>query len=225
MSDPDDTDLHGWQLAFLLLFFVGVGGGLYLIGWLARPSFLYDHPFACPAIAGFLCYPARFLAERFGWWNRLEVRRQARRQRPVRRGREIAVRVVRVVVGLPIAVGSLAILPLGILDSRRDVQLVAAGPVQTVKVVEVERDRWSKGAEIVVKVARPGDGVAVELGGGDELDPLPAVGDEVDVVIDPSDPSYVLAAAVDWAMPWWAYLIGAVITLACLAMGWWIAFF
>ncbi len=71
MSDPDD-DLHGRQLLLLLLFFGTVGGGLYFLGWLTRPSTLSEAPLLCFAIAGGACYPARWLAERFAWWKRLE---------------------------------------------------------------------------------------------------------------------------------------------------------
>jgi hypothetical protein len=42
VSDTEDDDLHGRQLVLLLLFFGTVGGGLYLLGWLTRPGFLYD---------------------------------------------------------------------------------------------------------------------------------------------------------------------------------------
>jgi hypothetical protein len=60
--------------------------------------------------------------------------------------------------------------------------------------------------------------------GGDELDPVPAVGDRIDVVVDPEDPAYVVAATVDWSTPWWAWLLGAAITVLCLWMGVVIAF-
>jgi len=96
MSTPDD-DLHGWQAVFLLVFFGAAGGGLYLVGWLTRPSFLYDNPLVCAAIAGGACFPARFLAERFAWWNRLEQRRQARRDRLLKRALADARRRARTV--------------------------------------------------------------------------------------------------------------------------------
>lgn len=83
-----DDDLHGRQLVLLLLFFGTVGGGLYFLGWLTRPSFLYDSPTACAAIAGFACYPARWLVEQFEWWNRLEQptkRTRDRRDRALKR--------------------------------------------------------------------------------------------------------------------------------------------
>lgn len=49
----------------------------------------------------------------------------------------------------------------------------------------VQEDKWSKYDDVTVKVRRPGDGVAVELDGGNELDPVPAPGDRIDVVVDP----------------------------------------
>ncbi|MFK4087851.1 hypothetical protein ACI2LF_27320 [Kribbella sp. NPDC020789] len=230
MSDSDD-DLYGVQLVLLLVFFGAVGGGLYLISWLTRPGFLYDHPIACAAIAGFLCYPARFLAERFAWWNRLEERRQARAKRraarpsrPASRARRIAGRIVRVVIGLPILLVSLAFVPDVILSSRDDVRLIEAGPVQSARVVEVKVDRWSDDGTVTVKVARPGDGVPIELDGGDQLEPTPVVGDQVDVVVDPDDPSYILAAAVDQGMPWWSYPLVIGLALIGLAFGWFTAF-
>ncbi|GAB3932134.1 hypothetical protein GCM10029976_037610 [Kribbella albertanoniae] len=225
MSEGDDGNLHGWQLVILLVFFNLVAGLLYLASWLTRPNFLYDGPMLCAAIAGGLCYPARWLVERADWWKRLEIRRveRAANAHPVR---DRVLRGLRIVVGLPIAVGSLAILPVGISSARDDQRLVAAGPVQSAEVVSVavEEDRWSTYDDMIVKVARPGDGVPVELSGGDELDPLPRVGDRVNVVVDPSDPSYVLAAGVDWRTPWWAYLLGVVLTLLMLGLGLTIAF-
>jgi hypothetical protein len=83
-----NDDLHGRQLVLLLLFFGAVGGGLYFLGWLTRPSFFYDNPIACAAIAGGACYPARWLVEQFAWWERLEQptrRTAARRDRARRR--------------------------------------------------------------------------------------------------------------------------------------------
>jgi hypothetical protein len=65
----NDDDLHGRQLVLLLLFFGTVGGGLYFLGRLTQPSFFYDNPLVCAAIAGGACYPARFLVERFDWWK------------------------------------------------------------------------------------------------------------------------------------------------------------
>ncbi|WP_410790370.1 hypothetical protein [Kribbella sp. C-35] len=241
MSDPDD-DLHGRQLLLLLLFFGTVGGGLYLLGWLTRPSFLYDNPLVCAAIAGGACYPARFLAERFAWWNRLEERRQVRREQRLKgaladarhRARtgsrrrigwaEGLIRAGRLLVGVPIALGSLAILPLGIAAGNHNQRLVAEGPVLHAVVVSVEEDNWSKYGDVTVKVARPGNGMPVEVDGGNELDPVPAVGDRIDVVDDPENPEYMVAAAVDWSTPWWAWPLGVVITLLCLGMGLAIAF-
>jgi len=241
MSTPDD-DLHGWQAVFLLVFFGAAGGGLYLVGWLTRPSFLYDNPLVCAAIAGGACFPARFLAERFAWWNRLEQRRQARRDRLLKRAladarrrartgsrrrigwAEGLIRAGRILVGVPIALGSLAIVPLGIAAGNDNQQLVADGPVRQAVVVSVEEDKWSKYDDVIVKVARPGDGVPVEMDGGNDLDPRPAVGDRIDVVADPADPSYLIAAAVDWSTPWWAWPLGIIISLLCLWMGVAIAF-
>ena len=98
MSDPDD-DLHGRQLVLLLIFFATIGGGLYFLGWLTGPSFLYNNPILCAAIAGAACYPARFLVERFEWWKRLEEptrRTIARRERAHQRAlaREAAERLL-----------------------------------------------------------------------------------------------------------------------------------
>jgi hypothetical protein len=89
VSDPDD-DLHGRQLLLLLLFFGTVGGGLYFLGWLTRPSTLSEAPLLCFAIAGGACYPARWMAEQFAWWKRLEEPTrwtQARRERARERDR------------------------------------------------------------------------------------------------------------------------------------------
>ena len=44
---------------------------------------------------------------------------------------------------------------------------------------------------------------------------MPAVGDRVDVVVDPDDPSYVLAADVDWDMHWYWYVLIVVVALVC----------
>ncbi|HWD77623.1 MAG TPA: DUF3592 domain-containing protein [Kribbella sp.] len=243
MSSPDD-DLHGRQLVLMLLFFGAVGGGLYLIGWLTRPSWLYDNPLACGLIAGGACYPARWLAEQFAWWKRLEAptkRTQARRDRAMSRELakartsraarrpwptplEVLVRAARVLVGVPIALGSLAIVPLGFLSGQDNQHLVANGPVQQAVVVSVTEDKWAKDHEVIVKVARPGDGVKVEVDGGNELKPEPAVGDRIDVVVDPDDPSNVVAARVDWSMPWWAWPLGIVLSLVMLGIGLAIAF-
>ncbi|HEY3510580.1 DUF3592 domain-containing protein [Kribbella sp. NPDC051137] len=243
MSSRDD-DLHGRQLILLLLFFCTVGGGLYLVGWLTRPSWLYDNPLACGMIAGGACIPAHGLVENFGWWKRLEPptkRTQTRRDRAVSRAlasaraardgrrrrlgwRTVVLRAARVLVGVPIALGSLAILPLGFLSGQDNQQLIAHGPVQQAVVVSVTEDKWSRSREVTVKVARPGDGVAVEVDGGDELDPEPAVGDRIDVVVDSEDPSNVVAAQVDWSMPWWAWPFAIVVSLVILAVGLGIAF-
>jgi len=67
----DDYYLHGRQLAVLLAFFGSVCGLLVLIGWFTRPSILWDTPELDAAIAGFACYPARFLVENRPWWRRL----------------------------------------------------------------------------------------------------------------------------------------------------------
>ena len=127
-------------------------------------------------------------------------------------------------IGVPIALGSLAIVPLGIAAGNDNQQLVADGPVRQAVVVSVEEDKWSKYDDVIVKVARPGDGVPVEVDGGNDLDPRPAVGDRIDVVADPADPSYLIAAAVDWSTPWWAWPLGIIISLLCLWMGVAIAF-
>jgi hypothetical protein len=103
-------------------------------------------------------------------------------------------------------------------------ELIAKGPIQQAMVVSVEEDRWSEYDDLIVKVARPGDGGVVELDGGNELDPVPAPGDRVDVVVDPEDSSNVVAAAVDWSTPWWAYPLGVILTLLCCGLGLAIAF-
>lgn len=223
MSEEDDDDLHGWQLVLLLVFFAGISGLLYLVGWLSRPSFLSENPLVCGAVAGALCYPARWLVERAGWWKRLELRRIERAQRahPVRAR---LVRGLRIAVGVPLAVGAVAMVPVGISSARHDQRLIAAGPVQLAPVVSVEEDRWSKYDDVIVKIARPGDAVPVELSGGNELDPLPQVGDQVQVVVDPTDPSYVLAAGIDWGTPWWFYLLGVGLALLLAGIGLTIAF-
>lgn len=256
MSSLDD-DLLGRQQVLLLVFFVAVGGGLYIVGWFTRPSFLYDNPLVCAAIAGGACYPARWLAELFPWWKRLgepsertEDRRERARQRDLAEARETAalrrsegvdgkhrrvgrrriglgevlIRAVRVLVGVPIALGSLAILPLGISAGHYNQRLVADGPVLQAVVVSVEEDKWSKYHDVTVKVADPAGGAPVEVDGGNDLDPVPAVGDRIDVVDDPENPEYVVAVAVDWSTPWWAWPLGVVITLLCLGMGLAIAF-
>jgi hypothetical protein len=226
VTDPDD-DLHGRQVVLLLLFFGTVAGGLYLLGWLTRPSFFYDNPLVCGAIAGGACFPAHLLVERFEWFRRLGRPRRWEKKRPpgwVADWGPRLLRAVRVVVGLPIAVGSLAILPLGLSSAHDNQQLVADGPVRQAVVVSVDEDKWAKYGALIVKVANPVDGTVVEVDGGNDLEPVPAPGDRIDVVVDPDDPTIVIAAAVDWSTPWWAYPLGIVITIGCLALGVWIAF-
>ncbi|HZX08829.1 DUF3592 domain-containing protein [Kribbella sp.] len=239
-----DDDLHGRQQALLLLYFVTVSAGLYFLGWLTRPSFLYDNPLVCGVIAGGTCYPARWLVERFSWWKRLEAptrRTQARRDRALSRAlataraarhggrrrigwREVLIRAGRVLVGVPMALGSLAILPLGISADRDNQHLIAEAPVRQAVVVSVEEDKWSRSGEVTVKVAHPSDGAAVEVDGGDQLNPEPTVGDRIDVVVDPADPSNVVSAAVDWSTPWWAWPFMIFLSLVLLAIGLAIAF-
>ncbi len=248
MSDPDD-DLHGRQLLLLLLFFGTVGGGLYLLGWLTRPSTLSEAPLLCFAIAGGACYPARWLAERFEWWNRLaqptrwtQARRERARERDRADAREAAARrraaeaagveltggrhsrmrrrfdwttLVMRIVGVPLVLGSLAIIPLGISAGLSDQRLVRSEPVRQAVVLKVEEDTWSRFHDLTITIARPGDGAPTELSGGSDLDPVPAVGDRVDVVVDPDDPSYVLAADVDWDMHWYWYVLIVVVALVC----------
>ncbi|WP_328997449.1 hypothetical protein OHA18_23630 [Kribbella sp. NBC_00709] len=244
MSD----DLHGRQLALLLLFFGTVGGGLYFLGWLTRPSTLYDAPLLCFAIAGGACFPARFLAELFDWWKRLaeptrwtQARRERARERERAEAREAAARrraaeadgvelaggrhsrqrrfdwftLVRRVVGVPLVLGSLAIIPLGISSGLSDERLARSGQVRPAVVLSVTEDKWTRSREVTITIARPGDGVPVELTGGDDLDTVPAVGDQVDVIVDPDDPSYVIAADVDWDMHWYWYIVPVVIGLIC----------
>jgi hypothetical protein len=93
--------------------------------------------------------------------------------------------------------------------------LARSGQVQQAAVLSVEQDKWSKGQDVIVTVARPGDGAPVEVSGGDELDPEPKVGDRIDVIVDPDDPAYVLAADVDWDMHWYWYVFAVVLGLIC----------
>lgn len=103
MSDSND-DLEGRQLVLLLVFFVTVGAGLFLIGWLTRLDFLAD-PVTCAAIAGTACFPARFLAERFSWWSKLapyttRVTAEPDTQRALRRvRRQVLKDRIRIVFG------------------------------------------------------------------------------------------------------------------------------
>lgn len=247
MSD----DLHGRQLLVLLLFFGSVGGGLYFLGWLTRPSALYDAPLLCFAIAGGACFPARWLAELFEWWKRLaeptrwtQARRERARARDRAEAREAAARrraaeangadpagarhsgrrrfdwftLVRRIVGVPLVLGSLAIIPVGISGGLDDQRLARSGQVREAVVLSVDRDKWSRGDDLTVTIARPDDGTPVELNGGGDLDPVPAAGDRVDVIVDPDDPSYVLAADVDWEMHWYWYVLAVVIGLLCAGL-------
>jgi hypothetical protein len=230
MSDSND-DLEGWQLVLLLVFFCTVGSGLYLIGWLMRPSFLWDQPLVCAAIAGAACYPGRFLVERFSWWKGLEERRERRHRHRERVSTDrvrgvwpVVVRGLRVVVGVPICLASLAILPLGISAGHENENLVKNGPIQQAVVVSVEEDKWSKYDDVTVKVARPGDGEAIELDGGNDLDPRPKKGDRLDVVVDPEDPTIIISATLDWSTPWWAYPVMLILTAILFAIGLAIAF-
>ncbi|MEU4393637.1 hypothetical protein [Kribbella sp. NPDC023855] len=124
-------------------------------------------------------------------------------------------RVLRRTVGGLLVLASLAIIPIGISAGRYDERLARAVPVQQAVVVSVEEVKWSKYDDVTIKIARPGDGVAVELIGGNDLDPRPAVGDRIGVIVDPEDSEYILAADVDWEMHWYWYLLGVVIGLLC----------
>lgn len=223
-----EDDLHGRQLLILLVFFTSSGGLLYLIGWLTRPNFLFENPLICAAIAGAACYPARFLVEKRTWWKNLTKPRPVR---PLgRRARRAAdhglgvLAVLRRIIGVVLALGSLAILPLGIWAVRDNQRLVEAGPVHQVAVVSVEADRWTDQDDQIVKVARPGDGHPVDLDGADQLDPPPVVGDKVEVVVDPSDPTIVILATADWSFHWYDVLLGLVITAACLGVAFAVGF-
>lgn len=209
-----NDDLHGRQLAVLLAFFSGFGGLLLLIAWAARPNWLWDGPPVAFAIAGGACFPARFLVEKAGWWKRLGEQTTARRERAS--GRHWGgFRVLRRILGGVLVLASLAIIPVGISAGREDQRLARSAPVQQAVVVSVEGDRWSTYDDVTVKIARPGDGATVELSGGNDLDPRPAVGDRIDVIVDPDDPEYILAADVDWDMHWYWYLLAVVIGLVC----------
>lgn len=211
-------DLHGRQLAVLLAFFGSFGGLLLLIAWAARPNWLWDGPLIAFAIAGGACYPARFLVERTGWWKRLGEATTARRERKLVRASAQPRRrwvVLRRSLGGVLVLASLAVIPVGIEAGRQNERLARSAPVQQAVVVSVVGDRWSKYDEVTVQIARPGDGATVELSGGNELDPRPAVGDRIGVIVDPDDPEYILAADVDWDMHWYWYLLGIAIGLVC----------
>ena len=246
MSSPDD-DLHGRQLVLLLVFFCGFGGLLYFLGWLARPSFLYDNPLACAAIAGFACYPARFLVEQFDWWNRLEQptrRTRERRDRALKRalakarqaaktprtdstgskhrrpgpGRSRVLTVGWMAIGGLLVLGALAIAPFGIVIAVHDQTVARHAPVQQAVVLSVSEDKWSRSKDVTITVARPADGVPVDIYGTDELRQRPEVGDLIAVYVDPDDSTNVLAAEVDWTVRWYVYvgfvlasLVGAVL--------------
>lgn len=218
---PVGEDLNYRQQAVVVAFFLSVGGVLLLIAWLARPNWVWDGPLVVAPAAGVACYPAMFLVERRAWWNRLGghglrvsgVSEQRVRQALRKVRRAVLADILKLAAGVVVVLGAIAITPLGLSANTGDRDLVRAGPVQQAEVVSVERDKWSKDDALIVKVARPGDGASVELTGGDQLRPAPKVGDRVQVVVDPSDPSYVLAASVDWSIPWYAYLLYIVISL------------
>jgi hypothetical protein len=129
----------------------------------------------------------------------------------------LAFRVLRRIIGGILVLASLALIPLGIAFGGEDERLARAVPVQQAVVVSVEEVKSSKVDSVNVRVARPGDGATVELIGGGELDPRPAVGDRIGVIVDPEDREYVLAAGVDWQMHWYWYLLWIVLGLACAA--------
>jgi hypothetical protein len=221
MSDDND-DLYGRQLLLLLAFFTSTAGLLLLIAWLTRPNWLWDGPLAAFGVAGIACYPARFLVERFDWWKRLEgpsAWTKARRERARRRAEARARanggrrRPSRWATGLSLlrmaffgllALAVLAMIPLGISAGRHDQQIAAAGPMERAVVLSVREDEWSESDEPIIEVASPRDGSPVEISGADQLNPRPKVGDRIPVVVDPDDPSNVLAADADWTMPWYA---------------------
>ncbi|MFF0269597.1 DUF3592 domain-containing protein [Kribbella sp. NPDC004536] len=139
-------------------------------------------------------------------------------------GLQVLPRIVRVLVGIPIALGALAILPLGISSRHHNQQLIANGPIQHAEVLSVTQDKWSKSHKVTVTVTRPSDGVPVEVDGGNQLDPKPVAGDRIDVVVDPKDPSDVVAAQVDWSIPWWLWPFVIAVSLLMLTIGLAIAF-
>jgi hypothetical protein len=123
--------------------------------------------------------------------------------------------LVRRIVGVPLVLGSLAIIPAGISSGLDDQRLARSGEVRPAVVLSVTEDKWTRSREVTITIARPGDGAPVELTGGDDLDSVPSVGDQVDVIVDPDDPSYVIAADVDWDMHWYWYVLCVVIALVC----------
>ena len=235
-DDGDDDDLHGRQLLILLAFFSSFGGLLLMIAWITRPNWLWDAPWVAFAAAGLACYPARFLVERFDWWKRLEeptewtktrrdraLRRELATARPRRaagrRTRRFSwLTALRMVVGGLLTLASLAIIPAGISAGRDNQRVAEAGPVQQATVLAVKVDKWSRNHDVTIKVARAGDRRAVEISGGDDLRPLPKVGDQIPVVVDPDNPSNVLAADADWTMHWYWYVLIVVTALICAGL-------
>jgi hypothetical protein len=129
--------------------------------------------------------------------------------------------VLRPVLGGVLVLGSLAIAPLGIADALHDQHVARSAPVRSVEVLSVHVDKWSKNHDVTITVRHPRDGSKVEIDGADQLDPLPDVGDRIDVQVDPDDPTNVLAADADWIVHWYVYVlfvIGALCAAGLVAL-------
>jgi hypothetical protein len=126
--------------------------------------------------------------------------------------------LARIVIGGLLTLGCLAIAPFGIAANVHDQQMARNTPVQQVVVLSVHEDKWSKSRDVTIVVAAPGDGMAVEIDGGDQLDRLPVVGDRIGVHVDPDDPSNVLAADADWTVHWYVYALFVLAALVCAGL-------
>jgi uncharacterized protein DUF3592 len=126
-------------------------------------------------------------------------------------------------IGGLLMLGSLAIIPLGTSFGLDDQRLARTVPAQEAVVVSVDVDKWSRSHDVTIKVARPGDGAPVEIYGADQLDPVPAVGDRIGVIVDPDDPENVLAADANWTMHRYWYVL--IVVIAVVFAGFSLMFF